>query len=125
MTIAGQELWYVPSDRRFDKNGSAVTVTKVGRKWLSLSNGERIEADTLVADGRGYAAPGRCWLSEDHWLAEVSRRAAWNDLRALLERQYAAPDGLSEVEIRQAWTILQHGIAKGKSPALASSERSI
>lgn len=110
----GQELWFVPSDRRLMDNAYAVTVKKVGRKWAEISNHERIEIDTLIADGKGYLPSGRCWLSKQDWEAEQNRRAAWDELRRFVERQHGAPDHLTEIAIRQAIALIAEPLASDR-----------
>lgn len=97
----GQELWFVHREKR---SGAprAVTVTKVGRKWVHLDYcGLRIGIDTLVADGGDYAEPGRCWVNREAWEAEEARSDAWERLRKYVDRQWRAPDGLTTARIEE------------------------
>lgn len=78
----GQELyfeWCRYSSR--NGHGEAVTITKVGRKWLELSNGHRVDKIRLVADGRGYSSPGTAYLSREEREAQVRLQDAWRRLR--------------------------------------------
>lgn len=106
MMTVGQYLWFVPSDKRNEDQACAVTVTHVGRKWASISNHERIEIDTLIADPGRYVSAGRCWLSQQDWEAEKNRRRAWDELRDFIGRRYGAPEHLSEGAIRHAMALL-------------------
>lgn len=76
--IAGQTLFFEPDSSvcSSTKRG-LVDVKKVGRKWLHLSNGVRVSAQTLKADGNGYASPGRCYLTEEERNAFFALKKEW------------------------------------------------
>lgn len=98
----GQELWYVPEDRRFVGQAHAVRITKIGRKWAEVGRGlGRVNIETLWVDGGNYSSPGRCWLSREAWEAETIRQEAWSRLKEVVGRMWAAPDNISEADIRQ------------------------
>jgi hypothetical protein len=98
MLTVGQQLWFVPSQRRC---GSAeyVTVEKIGRKWATISNGYRIDLETLTADGGQYMSPGACWTTKEEWEAATERHQAWFNFRAAAGVQYQPPDGFTTEEI--------------------------
>jgi hypothetical protein len=73
MLTVGQKLWWVYFDSRRVNEGREVTVTKVGRKWAELDNRDRIDVESLVADGRGYSPDGRCWVSKEAYDLEQLR----------------------------------------------------
>ena len=101
----GQELYFEWSEYSHRKNtGEMVAITKIGRRWLSLSNGFRADAETLYVDGGKYSAPGRCFLSRDAREAERARNAAWAALRNSM--QYKAPDKVSAKDIAHAARLL-------------------
>lgn len=108
MYAAGQKLWYVPHGRRSvnEADGYEITIAKVGRKWLSIEESHhsnlRLAVDSLLADGRGYSSPGKAYVTQQAYLDEKSRSTAWDDLRALTDRQYRVPDHLSTDDIRSA-----------------------
>lgn len=106
MLQVGQTLWFEGAHRH-NAGLSEVTVTKVGRKWAQLSNHERIDVQTLYADGGQYVSPGRCWLSKVECDAEANRQAAWSDLVKMIQHAYRAPEGVSEVNIRRAISLLK------------------
>ena len=114
MSLAvGQELWFVHRERRSGVP-HAVTVTKVGRKWASISEwGIRIDIETMVADGGGLSSPGRCWLSREAWEQEEERQKAWGRLREFFNRRWSAPDGISIDAIRQATALLSEECGVG------------
>lgn len=84
--------------------GEAVTITRVGRKWLELSNGHRVDKVRLVADGRGYASPGTAYLSREEREAQVRLQDAWRSLRAGMGS--APGDGVTIERIAEAARLL-------------------
>src|ERR1700688_1369142 len=107
MLTVGQKLWYVDTPRQNNPRGREITVTKVGRKWVEVGRGyPRIDIETLHADGAGYSSPGRCWLSEVDYDAEVSLNRIWNSLWNRVRDTYSAPKGVTEHAIRQAAALL-------------------
>lgn len=74
----GKSLWWVASNNA--KTQCAVTVTKVGRKWATLSNGNRIDIGTLVADGGQYVSPGQCYESQQVYEQAMALHLAWQKL---------------------------------------------
>lgn len=100
----GQPLWYVPTIRRGDQK--EVTITQVGRKWLTLSNGERASIDGLVVDGGGYSTPAWCYVSREEYEAEQTLNAAWSEFRRAIDSSRRTP-GLATLEaIQQAIKLL-------------------
>jgi hypothetical protein len=96
----GDQLWYVPAKRHGDP--SYVTVDKVGRKWLSLSNMERVDAESLIADGKGYNSPGAAYHSREAWEMANQLRDAWGRFQALARKHWAVPDGVTINQIDNA-----------------------
>ncbi len=82
-------------------------VTKVGRKWISLQNDRRFDAETLKMDGSntGYG-PGRVYLSAETYRDECALSQAWNEVRSLVAGSYSTPDGVTPEAINQALTLL-------------------
>jgi hypothetical protein len=72
----GQILWFVPN-RNYLGKPRHVEVTKIGSKWATLENGERIGINDLCVDGHGYGSPGRCYLSQQAYEIERETRAMW------------------------------------------------
>lgn len=102
----GQELLFVNNEKR---TGAPfmVTVTKLGRKWATLDSGVyRIDINTLIADGRQFSSPGRCWLSRELYEAEERRTAAWERLRSWVDRQWTTPKGLDTEQIETAFNLI-------------------
>ena len=92
----GTRLWWVPSQSRRSvhaSEGTAVSVVKLGRRWQTLSNGYRIDRDTLEADAGQYMSPGRCYANRETYLDSIACQEAWCRLQAKIGRTYRAPEG--------------------------------
>lgn len=94
----GQALWFVPSHRNADKDGDETTVEKVGRKWVTLSNGFRIDFSGR-ADSGDYGSRGFAYESREAFEAARERNKAWSVLLDHLRHRFTAPDGLTTEEI--------------------------
>jgi hypothetical protein len=103
--VCGQRLYFEPcrfSNRK--EAGALVTITKVGRKWLQLSNGFRVDAQTLIADGGKYSSPGTCYKDRAAREAVVAAEAAWSSLRHRMG--CTVPKGVSAQDIAHAARLL-------------------
>ena len=90
----GQKLWFVYGDSRRG-GASEVIVTKVGRKWATLSNNYRIDLQTWIADGAGYVSPGSCYASKEEYEEDVKLFVDWSNLRFAIERMRQRPEGVT------------------------------
>lgn len=70
----GDKLWYVPGHRK--AGAGYVTVEKVGRLYLTLSNRLRADKHTLYTD---YSS--RCYLSKEEHDNEIAFRVALSEFR--------------------------------------------
>jgi hypothetical protein len=111
----GQKLWWVPSRGGFIRQGlyftpdikdSEVEVIKIGRRWIDLSNHQRIDRETLQADGKGYASPGRCYASEAAHHQEQEMFRLWDAFRNGVSRQYRPPTSLTLEGLKRAMGLL-------------------
>ncbi len=109
----GQKLWWVWSDPRTG-DPKSVTIEKVGRKWITLSNGHRIDKESMRADGDGYASPGCCYMSETEYQVAKMRAFLWSDLRRKVEFG-AVPNGVTIADIREAARLLRIELTKEPS----------
>lgn len=100
--MEGCEL-YLPKERY--RNAQTVTVTKVGRKWLTLSNGERADKETLVLDQNHGSAP-KLYQSEAAWQKEMGHNRLWGAFRSQVERTAHSRPPASEEAIRKAAALL-------------------
>jgi len=106
--IVGQTLWFVhcgTGGNRSHMDGE-VTITKVGREWLTLSNRHRVDKHTLYADGKGYASPGRCYLSREIYEKWKAVLKAWRDFSNSIDPRNP-PAGVDLESIAQAMRILK------------------
>ncbi len=94
----GQELWFVPQTWGRPVEGSATKITKVGRKWLELSNGRRACVKSLET---GY---DQCYLTRADYEKERELFRAWQELDGLIERR--PPEGVTLDKINQARKLL-------------------
>lgn len=88
----GQVLVFDPSDGR--REPREITTGKVGRVWVQIASAGwsdgRFNKETLIIDGRGYASPGRVWLSWDAYRNEKRRLELHARLRRMLD-DYSNP----------------------------------
>lgn len=95
MTLTvGQELWRVAMYRNGDAR--TVKVAKVGRKWVTLDNGERIDKESMRLDGGN----SEVWPSKEAHARYVELQSAWMKFRQLLAHTYRVPAdvGLNQIE---------------------------
>lgn len=98
----GQVLWWVQSGvKKSPLRDGPVTVTRIGRKWITLSNYHRMDIETWDADGGGFSSPGRCYVSEEAYRYECAMTEKWGDLRRLVS-SYRPPAGVSLADIEAA-----------------------
>ena len=95
--IVGQELWFVQRERRGGKP-CYVTVTRVGRKWISAGPALRFDIDTLKQDTGGIGWGGQVYLSKEDWLQEVKAAAAWFRFEDFISKARYAGKGKPKLE---------------------------
>lgn len=111
--IVGQKLYYVPANRYRRTSSNEVTVTAVGRKWVTFKDGSVVERFALAdprmeIDGGDYQSPGRCYLSKDAYESEQALGRRWNELVKWVERhKWPPPSGMTVERIDQAIAVLQ------------------
>jgi hypothetical protein len=62
-------FWLVLNEKRHTKDRE-VTISKIGRKWVTLSDGNRFDRTSenwRNVDGAGYSSPGRLWDSTEQY----------------------------------------------------------
>lgn len=102
----GQKLQYVSNDGRFESDRE-YTVKKVGRLFAELSDSRRrIRLDNLEVHVPNYSSPGRCYLSQEKYVAEVELGQAWRDFKKRVDGHHHAPKGVTLEKIAQAQTLL-------------------
>ena len=76
-----------------------VTVKSVGRKWVALSNGTRVEKGKVDCDGRGYVSPGRLYASQETYLTWLGRQQRYRGIMSRIERTYQVPGYMSDQDL--------------------------
>ena len=99
--VVGQELIFQPYQRSVG-NVNSCKVEKVGRKWITLTNGYRIDKETLVADGGRYSPPGCAWLSKKDYDDSIALTTAWLVFRTAVDRKHSVPEGVTLNQITNA-----------------------
>ena len=112
----GQVLFFASSHRR--GMDDFLTVTKVGRKWVSLSYAAgdksvyKVAIDSTWVDGGAYISPGRLWESKEAYDAYVLVEKEWASLKADLLYRYALAEGVTLEDLTQVRKLL--GVPKKK-----------
>lgn len=100
----GDKLFFVPSHRH--SQPLEVSVLKVGRKWIELSNFHRVDVETLRADGGKYTSPGRCYLNKEAYETQLSLQSAWRSFQKSIDWT-PIPVGVTADDIAKARQILR------------------
>ena len=101
----GQKLWFAPTQKWLGKPRE-VTIEKVGRKWLTLSNTYRVSVDDLTIDGGNASSPGRCYLSEEEHHNAIELAEAWRELGHKVFNRYVVPKGVTVETIERVKVML-------------------
>jgi len=96
----GQALWFQSSER-FITSGDVI-VTKIGRKWAYLCNGQKID----LTDWISFSCCGQCWLTKSHFDAHAAKCVAWSKLRLRIERTHSPPSGATLEAIRMMTALI-------------------
>ena len=105
----GSKFWFVSSERR---KGLAVEqreieVTKVGKRWAYFGTRERFDIESCEVDGGVYNSPGRIYESQQAYLAFFAADTQWRRFVSLVNEKYHVREGVSEVDVLSAATILK------------------
>jgi hypothetical protein len=96
----GDKLWWVSSDNK--RTQREVTIEKVGRAWLTLSNRHRVDKVTLKADAGEWTSPGTCWLSKEAYEHRARLEQSWGVLRRAVSNTWNVPDDVTLEDIKAA-----------------------
>lgn len=81
---------YVPKERWTP--AKMVTVTKVGKKWLTLSDCTRADKNTLCRESsRGPANGMRLYRSEEDWKNHIKHIGLWRAFKKEVDKFYSNP----------------------------------
>lgn len=114
--VVGQIVYIAWNYNRTRRNGIfPAQIEKIGRKWVTLSNGYRFDRSDvrMDLDGAGYSSPGRVYLSSEEYEAEKALGLAWMSLRRHVDRLYSPPSGITLEAIQQATALLGFETEKG------------
>ena len=103
----GQTLWF-KYDGYSSRSGvdREVAITKIGRSWIYIDNGHRVDKETLIADGKGYASPGACYLSKKDYDEDVLLAREWRLFSRMIQDSYNAPEGVTVESIQKVRNLL-------------------
>ena len=104
-------VWYVPS-----RNGNprAVTVEKVGRKWVTFKEIEgRTAIGSTEVEIQGFGRVGILYPSREVWAEKRLLEAAWSDVQRDLCRKTARPAGVTLEDINAARGLLGLEVLNG------------
>ena len=106
--VVGQVVW-VEIGRNRKPAGEEATVTKVGRKWATLSGwrGQRFDVETWRLDSASCVSSGNVYPCREDREKEISRIRAWRNLSDAIDRyRYGAPPNVTIEAIQQAAELL-------------------
>jgi hypothetical protein len=101
----GQSLYFAPT-MRSHRSARDVTITVVGRKWITLSNNMRFELGKTEIDGEGYASPGAVFPSKEAFELHDSLLRKWRLLQKSVALVFEPPAGVAKEDIVQAMRLL-------------------
>lgn len=89
----GQKLFCVENNWRRKASYKYIKIQKIGRKWLTMEDGDRVDKNTMYIDGGKFSSPGRAYMSEEDYQLETQKNEAWEKLRSLI-RSRCTPEHL-------------------------------
>lgn len=101
----GDKVFVVDTRTRIH-DGYYLTITKKGRKWITLNHDSRIDINERYIDDGQYTGYERVYLSEKDWQDELAAEAAWNELKTKVENHYTLPPTTSADKIKEALKLL-------------------
>lgn len=93
MFEVNQKLWYVPY-QKYHGSPRGVTIEKIGRKWITLSNGQRCDKDGNV-DGGEHMSLGKCYLDRELYDNQLARENVWKIIRDFIDYNRQSPESLT------------------------------
>jgi hypothetical protein len=112
----GDRLWLVEARGRTTQ-GNYVIVSKVGRKWATITDAEhparqrgRIDLRSLYVDNSGFGLRDRCYLSRQQYEDEVAADKAWREFRSEISTAFRRPSHVTINMIEQAKAALARSV---------------
>jgi hypothetical protein len=96
---------------RGDPTPRTETITKVGRKWITLGDDyrqARFDAETMRIDGGTYSSPGRVYANEEDYRSTTLKEKLWQDLYIRLTSQ--APDHFTVDDVKSIRSLVFPGL---------------
>jgi hypothetical protein len=93
---------------RGDPTPRTETITKVGRKWITLGDDyrqARFDAETMRIDGGTYSSPGMVYADKEDYLRTSLKEKLWKDFRLRLPD--AAPDHFTLGDVENLISLVQ------------------
>lgn len=102
------------ADRKRHRVMQEMTITAVGRKWLTVKRGVpgpegRVDKVTLDVDGGDFSSPGRCYRTERGRDEADEVERLWDHIKASLPHIYWPPPQVDSHAIKRVLAML--GIA--------------
>lgn len=102
----GQQVFVVYNGNYLSQKPRWETIEKIGRKWATISSGNRFDIKSGSLDGGNFVSPGRVWTTEMAWLENKELDADWRKLREKLSRAYTLPPHITRADIARIMDIL-------------------
>ncbi len=105
----GDSLWLAYSRNSWNSTRGLkeVTVNKIGRAWITCSDGTRVSREDMTIDGGEYSSPGSAYRSASEYEEEISLNKAWMSLQDELRRAHRPADGVTVQDIAKVLEILR------------------
>jgi hypothetical protein len=100
----GQTFWWVSSNNA--RTQGEVSIVKVGRVWLTLSNGHRVDKKTMVTYSGEYVSPGSCWPSKEHFEQHLRLSRMWTYFRSAVSNTCTIPKNVTRENIKEAASLI-------------------
>ena len=100
----GQTFWWVSSNN--SRTQGEVSIVKVGRVWLTLSNGNRVDKKTMETYSGEYVSPGSCWPSKEHFEEHLRFSRMWNSFRSAVSNTWTIPKNVTLEHIKEAASLI-------------------
>lgn len=106
--VVDQTVLLVSNNRRVPEL-KFITVEKIGRDWITFSNGGRARKAVdycWTIDAGGYAPHQHVWVSEAAYAEQEERRTVWRTLKKAFE-DWSPPDQYTLTELRGMLAVIQ------------------
>lgn len=84
---------------------SPIKVLKIGRQWVHLERGYRVNKNSIYIDGAGYSSPGTIYESIEAWKETLALSEAWRDFSSMVDK-FNPPEGMTVEKIKAAMDLL-------------------